>query len=156
MSGDQTKTKQNVKIDESINEGIMKGITISPGSSATMTSDYMNFKKSAAAYAAAKGYKHWPNVIEIMETVTNTEWKTKRPDKKEYAVKRTTTLKNEGRSDTLKQEWVVIDCEKEEEAEDNYNNIQRQKLTEHALYWKNVPTMFIVLYGQLRSDIITI
>ena len=32
-----------VKFDRLITEGIMKGVTIAPGSSATMTSDYKNF-----------------------------------------------------------------------------------------------------------------
>ena len=39
-------------------EGIMKDVTISPGSSARMTSDFRLFKKLGAAYAAAKGYEH--------------------------------------------------------------------------------------------------
>ena len=34
--------------------------------------------------------------------------------------------------------------------------MQRQKLTEHALYQKNSAAMFIVLYGQLHSEFITI
>ena len=73
-----------------------------------------------------------------------------------YAVKRTTTIKNEGGADILKQEWVVIDWKMQEEAEDNYNNMQRQKMTKYALYRKNGTVMFIVLYGQLHSDIVTI
>ena len=96
---ERRKKKNNnnyMKLDGLINEGIMKEVTISPGSSATMASDYRNFKKSAAAYAAAKGYTYWPGVIGIMEPVADTEWKTKRSDKKEYAVIRTTTLKKRG------------------------------------------------------------
>ena len=60
-----------VKFDGSITDSIMKGVTISPGSSATMISDFRNIKKSAAAYAASKGYKHWPVVIKIMEPVVD-------------------------------------------------------------------------------------
>ena len=78
------------------------------------------------------------------------------PDKSTYAVKRTIKLKTDGAPDIMKQEWIVIDCEKQEEAEDNYSNMQRQKLTEHALYCKNGAAMYTVLYGQLHSDIITI
>ena len=121
-----------------------------------MTSDFGNLKKSAAAYVAAKGYEHRSGVIKIMEPVADTEWKTKHPDKSTYALKRTTKIKNEGAADNMKQEWIVIDCEKQEKAEDNYNNMQRQKLKENALYRKNGAAMFIVLYGQLHSDIITI
>ena len=69
-----------------------------------------------------------------MKPVPDKEWKTKRPDKSTHAVKRTTKIKNEGAADIMKQEWIVIDCEMQEEAEDNYNNMQRQKLTEQALY----------------------
>ena len=134
----------------------MKDVAISPGSSARITSDFRILKKSAAAYATAKSYGHWLGVIEIMEPVADMEWKTKRPDKSTYAVKRTTTLKNKDIFDILKHEWVVIDCEKQEEAENNYNNMQWQKLTEHASYWKNGAAMFIVLYGQLHSDIVDI
>ena len=114
-----------VKFDGLITKGIMKGVTISPGSSATITSDFRNIKKSVAAYAALKGYEHWPVVIKIMEPVVDKEWKTKRPDKSTYAVKHTTKLINDDKSEILKQEWVVIDCEKQEEAEDNYSNMQR-------------------------------
>ena len=71
----------------------------------------------------------------------------KRPDKSQYTVKRTTKVSNEGEPDNLKQEWIVIDCEKQEEAKDNYSNMQRQKLTEHALYCKNGAAMYTVLYG---------
>ena len=52
-------TDNYVKFDGSITKGIMKGVTISLGSSAKMTSDFSIFKKSAAAYAVAKGYKYW-------------------------------------------------------------------------------------------------
>ena len=74
---ERKKKKNNnnnyVKFDGLSTEGIMKDVTISPGSSASMTSDFRNFKKSAAMYAASNGYKHWPGVIEIMEPVADTE-----------------------------------------------------------------------------------
>ena len=134
----------------------MKEVTISPGLSAKMTSDFRIFEKSAAAYATAKDYKHWPGVIEILEPVPDNEWKIKRPDKSTYAVKRTNKVKNEGADDIMKQERIVIDCEMQEEAEDNYNNKLRQKLAKQATYRKNGAALFIILYGQLHSDIVTI
>ena len=63
----ESKNNNNhIKFDGLITNGIMKGVTISPGSSARITSDFRNYKKAAAAYAAAKGYKHWPSVIETL------------------------------------------------------------------------------------------
>ena len=50
----------------------------------------------------------------------------------------------------------MIDCAKQEESEDNYNNKLRQKLVEHSLYRKNGATFFIILYCQLHRDIVTI
>ena len=50
----------------------------------------------------------------------------------------------------------MIDCEKQGEAKNNYNNKLRQKLAKQALYRKNGAALFIVLYGQLHSDIVTI
>ena len=102
----------HVRFDRLITEGIMKGMTVSSGSSASMTSDFRNFKKSAAAYAVAKDHEHWPGVIETMEPVDEKEWRTKHPDKSTYAVKHTTKLKTDGAADIMKQEWIVIDCEK--------------------------------------------
>ena len=83
---DNNNNNNYVKHDGLITEGIMKGVTISPGSSASMTTDFRKFRKSAAAYAAAKGHEHWPGVIETMEPVKEKEWTTKRPDKSTYAV----------------------------------------------------------------------
>ena len=60
-----------MKLDGLIAVGIMKVVTISLGSSVKMTSDFRNMKKSATAYVASKGYKHWPGVIEIIESVDN-------------------------------------------------------------------------------------
>ena len=145
-----------MKFDGLIMDGIMKEVTLLPGSSANMTSDFMNFKKSAAAYTAAKGYEYWPGVIELLGPMPDKEWKMERPDKSQYAVKRTTKVSNEGEQDILKQKLIVIDCKKQEESENNYNNKLWQKLAEHALYWKNGAALFIVSYGQLDSDIMTI
>ena len=52
-----------------ITKGIMKDVTISPGSSASMKTEFWKFRKSVAAYAAVKGYEHWPGVMETMEPV---------------------------------------------------------------------------------------
>ena len=48
----------------------MKGIIISPGSSGQTTLDFRKFKKSGAAYAVAKGYKHWPGVVKILKLMS--------------------------------------------------------------------------------------
>ena len=50
--------KNYVKFDGLITNGIMEEVIISPGSSARMTSDFRIFKKSAAVYVVAKGYRH--------------------------------------------------------------------------------------------------
>ena len=134
----------------------MKDVTITAGNSATMTSEFRKYKKAASVCAASKGYEHWPSVITNMEPVLDTEWKLKRPDKSEYAVKRTTKLKNEDGTEIIKQEWVVTDCEKQDELEDNHTNLQRQKTTEHGLYRKNGAAMYTVMFGQLHPEIITI
>ena len=57
----------------------MKDVTILPRLSARMTSDFKNFKKLTVTYIAAKGYKHWLGVIEILEPIPDTEWEMKRP-----------------------------------------------------------------------------
>ena len=49
-----------VKFDGLITKSIMKDVAILPGSSASMTSEFRNFKKSAVAYAESKSYKYWP------------------------------------------------------------------------------------------------
>ena len=103
----KNKNKNNnnyTRFDGLITDGIMKGVTISPGLSTTMISDFRNYKKSAAAYATAKDYKHWPGVIRNMEPIPETEWKTKRPDKSQYTKKRTTKVSTEGEPEILKQE----------------------------------------------------
>ena len=114
-----------MKFNGLITKGIMKGVITSSGSSATMTSDFKNIKKSTAVYAASKGYEHWLGVIKIMEPGANYEWRMKRPDKSPYAVKRTTKLINDDKLEILKQEWVMIYYEKQEEAEDNYRKTHR-------------------------------
>ena len=118
-------------------DGILKGITISAGTSTQMTTDYRLFSKSLIAYAASKGFERWPGVIENMIAIEDKTWKTNRPDKRLYAFKCTTKIKNDDGADILKQEWIVTDCEMELELEENYNNILRQRLTEKALYRKH-------------------
>ena len=98
-----------MKFDGLIAKGIMKGVTISPGSSATMILDFKNMEMLAVAYAAPKGYKHWPGVIEIMEPVDNIMWKSKRPNKSLCTVKRTTKLLHEDKTEILKQ--VRMGCD---------------------------------------------
>ena len=71
-------------------------------------------------------------------------------------MKRTTKVETEGGTNIMKQEWIVTNCEKQEELEDNYNNKLRQKLTEQALYRKNGAALYIALSRQLYSDIVTI
>ena len=84
----------HVKFDGLILEGVMKGVIISTGTSTTMTtSDFQRMKKAAAVYAASKGYEHWPGVINNMKPIANAKWMMKRPNKSEYAIKRTTKLK---------------------------------------------------------------
>ena len=91
-----------------------------------------------------------------MKPVDDADWKVERPNKNLYATKHITKIKNADNSENLKQDWVVTDCEKQDELENNHTNMQRQKTTEHALYHKNGAAMFIVMYGQLHPKIITI
>ena len=114
----------HAKFEGLILEGVMKDVTISTNNSATMTSNFWRYKKFSAVYAASKGYKHWPTVITNIEPVPDTKWKTKPPDKSLYATKRTTKIMNEDKSKILKQEWIVIDCETQDELKDNHTNIQ--------------------------------
>ena len=85
---DKDKKKNNnnnnkyVRQQGLIVEGIMKGVTINPGTSAAMATEFRKFSKSAAAYAAAKGWEHLPGVIETMEPVEESNWTTTRPDKR--------------------------------------------------------------------------
>ena len=124
----------HTRYDGLITDSIMEGVTISPESSAGMTADFRTYKKSARNYAAAKGYEYWPGVI---ENFPEKELKTKRPDNSQYVSKSTTKTETEGAADIMKQEWIVTDCEKQEELEDNYNYKLRQKLAKEALYRKN-------------------
>ena len=155
-NNNNNNNNNHVKFDGLITEGVKKGVTISTGTSATMTYDFRRMKKTSAVYTASKGWEHWPDVIGNMESIADTNWKTKCPNKSEYATKRTTKLKNEDGSEIMKEEWIVTDCEKQDELEDNHSNMQRQKTTEHALYRKNGAALYTVLYGQLHPDIITI
>jgi len=45
-------------------------------------------------------------------------------------MKHTTKIETEAGTDIMKQEWIVTNCRKQEELEDNYNNKLRQKLVE--------------------------
>ena len=56
----------------------------------------------------------------------------------------------------MKQEWIMIGCEMQEEAEGNCNNKLRQKLAKQAMYRKNGAPLFIVFYVHLHSNIVTI
>ena len=116
-----------MKFEGLISEGIMKDVIIATGNSATMTLDFRTHKKRIAVYAASKGYKRWPSVITNMKAIADTQWTTKRPDKSLYATKRITKIINEDKSEILKQEWVVTDCEKQDELEDNHTNMQQQQ-----------------------------
>ena len=69
-----------------------------------MTTDFRNFKKSATAYAVTKGYKQLSGVIENLEPITEKEWKTKRPNKSQYAPKCITKVETEGVANIMKQE----------------------------------------------------
>ena len=117
----------------------------------------MTYEEIGSSVRSLKMYEHWPGVIDIMEPVDDDKWKTKRPDKNLYAVKRIIKLTNDlAKSEILKQEWVVIDCDKQDELNDNHSNMQCQKTTKHGLYRKNGAAMYTVLYGQIHPDIITI
>ena len=141
-----------------IAEGIMKSLTINPGTSTTMGNEFLKYRKVAAAYAAAKGWEHLSQVIETMEPLEAKTWTTTRPDKSKYTKKiiNKILMGVNGEPDIRKKEWIITDCDAQDEAEDNYSNMQRQKLTEYALYWENSAAMYVVLYGQLHSDIIAI
>ena len=119
----------NVKFEGLQTDGIMKDITISPGDSASMTTKFRIYKKRISAYAASKGYKHYPSIITNIKPVDDADWKVKRPDKSLDATKRNTKIENDDKTFIMKQEWVVTDCEKQDELEDNHSNMQRQKTT---------------------------
>ena len=131
-----------------------KGITISTGSSAQMTTDYRIFTKTLVAYAASKNFEYWPGVVKNMEDIDNNEYKAERPDKKLYASKCITKIKSDNSAEILKQEWIVTDCEKESELEENHNNKLRQRLAEKALYCKHGDLLYSIIYGQLHPDVI--
>ena len=151
-----SNNSNNVKFEGLQTDGIMKDITISPGDSASMTTKFRIYKKRISAYAASKGMEHYPSVITNMKPVDDADWKVKRPDKSLYATKLITKINNSDGSEIRRQEWVVTDCEKQDELEDNHSNMQRQKTTEHALYRKNGAALFIVMYGQIHPEVITV
>ena len=135
-------------------DSIMKGITISVGTSAQMTTDYRIFNKSLIAYAASKGFERWPGVIENMMPIEEKTWKTDRPDKNKYASKLTTKIKQDGGDDILKQEWIVTDCELELELDENYTNMLHQRLAEKSLLCKHGDLLYNIIFGQLHPDVI--
>ena len=57
-------------------DGIMKGITISVGTSAQMSTDYRLFLISLIVYAASMVFERWPGVIENMIAIKDKIWKT--------------------------------------------------------------------------------
>ena len=57
------------KFDGLQTDGIMKGITISTGDNASMTTKYRIYKKQLSGYAASKGMEHYPSVITNMKPV---------------------------------------------------------------------------------------
>ena len=124
-------------------DGIMKGITISVGTSAHMTTDYRLFNKSIIAYAQSKGFERWPGVIENMIAIEEKTWKTEQPNRSKYASKLTTSIKQEGGlPDIKKQEWIVTDCEMELELDENYNSMLRQRLAKKTLYRKHGDSLY--------------
>ena len=133
-------------------EGVLKGVTLSLATQ--MATEFRQFCKALIAYAASKGYKSWPGVIENMKALKDKVWKTERPNKSLYGTKCITKIKIECEADILKQEWIVTDCEMETELEDNYTNKQRQRLAVKALYCKQGDALYNLIQGQLHSDII--
>ena len=93
-----------------------------------MTTDYRIVTKTLVAYATLKYFEYWPVVVENMEAIDDSEFKTECPDKKLYASKCITKIKSEDGTEILKQEWIMTNCEKELELEENYNNKLRQRL----------------------------
>ena len=53
-----TNNTNKTRYDDLVTDGIMKGMTILPGSSGSMTSYFMLLRKLGVASAAAKGYTH--------------------------------------------------------------------------------------------------
>ena len=142
-----------VKYTGLIQGGILKGVTIFLGTTAQMTTDFRYFMKSAVAYAASKGSKHWASIIENIEkSMRNLE--NRPPDKNRYASKYKTKIKCEGGDTILEQWWIITNYELQAELKDNYNNKLRQKLSEKSVYCKNSKVLYNLFFGQLHSDII--
>ena len=114
-SSNGNNSNNSAKFEGLQTDGIMKDITISTGDSASMTTKFRIYKKQISAYAVSKGYEHYPSVITNMKPVDDAEWQGKRPDKSLYASKRFTKLENDDKTFIMKQEWVVTDCEKQDE-----------------------------------------
>ena len=63
----KNNNNNRVKHPGLIMDGILKCVTIPPGTSAQMTKDFRLFSKSLVAYLASKGYEHWPGIIENLK-----------------------------------------------------------------------------------------
>ena len=74
------------------------------------------------------------DVIKLLEPIKEKELKTTRPDKRLYASNLVTKIVCEDTNEILEHEWIVTNCEIQEDMEDNYNNKLRQKLAEKALF----------------------
>ena len=83
-------------------DGILKGITISTGSSAQITTDYRLYSKVIIAFVPSKGFDSLHSGIKNMTAIEDKAWKTERPNKSLYASKCTTKVKSEGGTDILK------------------------------------------------------
>lgn len=106
-----------------IKDGVMNGVVISSGTSTQiMTTDYRLFTTLLISYAASKGYKRWPGVLENMELLMTNIWDITQPDKTQYATIMTTEVSVTNCAKVQKKEWVVMNCAKEFDLEDNYNN----------------------------------
>ena len=68
-----------------IKDDTTKGIVISSGTSAQMTTDYRLFMTALISYSASKCYTRWPGVLENMEFLKNDVWDTTRLDRTKYA-----------------------------------------------------------------------
>ena len=66
----------------------------------------------------------------------------------------TTEVQGINNTKILKQEWVITDCAKELELEENCNNELQQKLTEKALFRKQGNALYGIVHGQLSSNVI--
>ena len=88
-----------------------------------------------------------------MELFNNKVLKIDQPDKNLYAEIMITDVMGTDKRVIKKQEWIVRNCKKELEMEDNYTNELQQKYTRKALFWKQGDFNYgTILYGQLGSN----